>query len=211
MRSAPNDYASYTLTLDVVLMQMESSDYCQIYSKFGANGVWQQLGSYRGREGDRQRYPEVTFNFQNGDPSAQQVYIKLEAAGTSREGRDYCFFDNVYLYGTGRAPATQSNAVAAGKKAFEPMEHGTVDQELDAAQTEFGQYFSLESTASILIWISLLSVWYMVCVMLCWCQRQKSQTDRDVEEEFSGCDNAEDNEHTDMLPDTPPLPEDVKV
>jgi len=215
-RSTANDYASYTLTLDVTLDNMESTNFCEIYVKFGAAGNWQQLASYQGIFDTLQRFPESSFNFDNADSTASRLYVKLETNGESRNGRDYCYYDNVYLFGMS---AAHSNVAAANK------EFARIDHEWKKAQSsKFEEYWSMESTMSIAIWIGLLSVWCLVCLLCCWCTKQrKSQSpeahglqmvdedgvDKTEEEDVVGGDEFEEDsqEVDDMLPDTPPLPE----
>jgi hypothetical protein len=183
-RVTPNEYNSYRLKFDVVLSNMETNDYCEVFARFGASGDWQKLGSYQGSN-DRYRYRESGIVFENEDPAADEMYVKLATNGGSWSGLDFCSYDNAYLYGTGRAAATQSSAaklIGAGKKASTPfaLEHQSVQQQQGkVAETEheavYGKFVAIGSTGNTLVWIGLLSVWCIVYVAFVWFHRQKQR------------------------------------
>ena len=97
-RSVTNNYASYTLELDIIPwgMHPNQNEYCIVSYSFDDIN-WTVLAQTEGSNGAWEPFQDQEFTF-NGVGTATSLYIKLEAVG--QDQTDQCVFDNVYLYGT---------------------------------------------------------------------------------------------------------------
>jgi len=163
---------------------LEENDYCEVSVRFGVNGQWTIMAAYRGNEGELLRFAERSIVFNNEDVTATQLFVRLATNGDSSSGRDYCYYDNVYLFGTGKAPATQANVFAAAadiRQAFDPFEHQVMEQhggnrlenETDHAADD--RYFAVGATTNALLWIGAVGIWFAACVALFWYRRIAKQ------------------------------------
>jgi len=190
-RGTANEYLSYTLKFDVAMNSMEAGDYCEVYVRFGENGNWQELASYQGNSG-RRRYRENGIQFANTDTTANMMYVKLATNGGSRHGRDYCYYDNVDLYGTGRISTStaRSNAIVAGKQALMPFAVDRRGPAMPDNASMYDKFFSIGSTPNTLLWIGALTVSWVAYIVFVWHHRQKQQanvneTVSDAEQEYN--------------------------
>ena len=90
----------------MLLLIWKIIDYCRIKYSFDGN-LFIQLKSYQGNDNIVPHQildEELTFDTSAGS----QLHIQLETDGDSTKGDDYCYFQNVYLYGHGtRSPDVQ--------------------------------------------------------------------------------------------------------
>eukprot|EP01083_Nonionella_stella_P032153 87988_1 len=98
-RRVSNDYSSYSLKFDVILDNMETNNACEVSVKFD-RGRWKTVKSYKGDCcTSTETYKAQTAEF--NAPSASRLHIRLSTDGDSSSGGDRCYFDNVYLFGSG--------------------------------------------------------------------------------------------------------------
>ena len=99
-RSEVNSYKHYKLQFDLTISNMTYSDYCRIQYSFD-NDSWTELHSYHGQNNPRQILNQSFIIDVNPNETIREFfYIRLEAVGDSRQGYDYCYYDNVYLWGS---------------------------------------------------------------------------------------------------------------
>lgn len=97
-RFIKNNYKYYQLKFDLFMSSVESDDSCNIKYSFDDN-IWIQLNSYQGDK-EAIQILNQSYIINNNDNNESLLYIMLEANGDSSNGIDYCYWDNVYLYGS---------------------------------------------------------------------------------------------------------------
>jgi len=98
-RSTSNVFSSYTIKLDVTLDDMESGNNCVVSVQFGNNG-WTEVASFAGGSTQTETLEEQVLTFGTVS-SASTLYVRLSTDADSSSGGDICYYDNVYLYGSG--------------------------------------------------------------------------------------------------------------
>eukprot|EP00485_Elphidium_margaritaceum_P010015 CAMPEP_0202691016 /NCGR_PEP_ID=MMETSP1385-20130828/5854_1 /ASSEMBLY_ACC=CAM_ASM_000861 /TAXON_ID=933848 /ORGANISM="Elphidium margaritaceum" /LENGTH=1048 /DNA_ID=CAMNT_0049346357 /DNA_START=86 /DNA_END=3232 /DNA_ORIENTATION=+ len=98
-RSTSNVYSSYTVKLDVTLDDMESNNFCVVSVQFDNNG-WTEVASFEGSATQTETLEQQVMTFDTVS-SASTLYVKLSTDADSSSGGDVCYYDNVYVYGSG--------------------------------------------------------------------------------------------------------------
>ena len=99
-------FDSLVLQFDVTLYNMEQGDFCQIKYKFDTDSDYTILSAFTGWDSSATvpiAHPNETAYIPLSRPSHSNesiVYIRLEANSDSSSGNDYCYFDNLYLFGS---------------------------------------------------------------------------------------------------------------
>ena len=100
-RSVPNLdlFNYYQLKFVVTLSNMETADYCRV--KYSWDDVtYFELNSYQGQGGSVYvNIMDQSFIFP-ADNNATTLYIMFENEGNHASGSDYCYIDDVWLYGS---------------------------------------------------------------------------------------------------------------
>eukprot|EP01084_Bolivina_argentea_P286273 491066_1 len=94
-------YHSFHLQFDVILDNMESPNYCIVSYKYDTDLSYQTLRSFVGTAAAS---PVKLFNqtatiLIDSTSNNNILHIRLETDGDSSAGNDFCYFDNVYLFG----------------------------------------------------------------------------------------------------------------